>query len=137
MATAPDELMTIVVLTTAPAGPFRPASVHGQPVVIIGVCYAGPVDEGEHAIAPLRRIRLVGPRPSSGLHVYVNSLGEEGEGRVRAARAQADVAPTCCGRRRWRGFDSVVLTNLRQREPQIIEKYCFHPGISLAPLASP
>ena len=56
VATAPDELMTIVVLTTAPAAPFLPASVHGQPVVIIGVCYAGSVDEGEHAIAGLRRI---------------------------------------------------------------------------------
>jgi FAD/FMN-containing dehydrogenase len=55
VATAPDELMTIVVLTTAPAAPFLPAAVHGQPVVIIGVCYAGPVDEGEHAIAGLRR----------------------------------------------------------------------------------
>ena len=56
VATAPDELMTIVVLTTAPAAPFLPASVHGQPVVMIGACHAGSVDEGEHAIAPLRRI---------------------------------------------------------------------------------
>jgi hypothetical protein len=56
VASAPDELMTIVVLTTAPAAPFLPASVHGQPVVIIGVCYAGSVSEGEHAIAPLRRL---------------------------------------------------------------------------------
>jgi FAD/FMN-containing dehydrogenase len=56
VATAPDDLMTIVVLTTAPPAPFLPASVHGQPVVIIGVCYAGSVDEGEHAIARLRRI---------------------------------------------------------------------------------
>jgi hypothetical protein len=56
VATAPDELMTIVVLTTAPAAPFLPASVHGQSVVIIGVCYAGSVDDGEHAIAGLRRL---------------------------------------------------------------------------------
>jgi FAD/FMN-containing dehydrogenase len=56
VATAPDELMTIVVLTTAPAAPFLPASVHGQSVVMIGVCYAGSVDEGEEAIARLRRL---------------------------------------------------------------------------------
>ena len=31
VATAPDELMTIIVLTTAPAAPFLPASVHGHP----------------------------------------------------------------------------------------------------------
>jgi FAD/FMN-containing dehydrogenase len=55
VASAPDELTTIVVLTMAPPAPFLPPSVHGQPVVIIGACYAGPMDEGERAIAPLRR----------------------------------------------------------------------------------
>jgi FAD/FMN-containing dehydrogenase len=55
IATAPDELMTIVVLRMAPPAPSLPAGIHGQPVVIIGVCYAGPVDEGERVIAPLRR----------------------------------------------------------------------------------
>jgi len=68
VATAPDELMTIVILTTAPPAPFLPTSVHGQPVVIIGACYAGPVDDGERAIAPLRRVGppladTIGPTP--------------------------------------------------------------------------
>jgi len=62
VATAPDELMTIVVLTTAPAAPFLPASVHGQSVVIIGVCYAGSVDEGEGT----RRCSTPGCRTGSG-----------------------------------------------------------------------
>jgi FAD/FMN-containing dehydrogenase len=55
IASAPDELMTIVVLRMAPPAPFLPEKVHGQPVVIIAVCCAGPVEEGERAIAPLRR----------------------------------------------------------------------------------
>ncbi len=55
IASAPDELMTIVVLRMAPPAPFLPASVHGQPVVVIGACYAGPVEEGERAVARLRR----------------------------------------------------------------------------------
>lgn len=55
IATAPDELMTIVVLRMAPPAPFLPPEIHGQPVVIIAVCYAGAVEEGERAIAPLRR----------------------------------------------------------------------------------
>ena len=55
IASAPDELMTIVVLRMAPPAPFLPAAIHGQPVVIIAVCYAGPVEEGERAVAPLRR----------------------------------------------------------------------------------
>jgi FAD/FMN-containing dehydrogenase len=55
VAGAPDELMTIVVLRMAPPAPFLPTAIHGQPVVIIGVCYAGPIPEGEQALIPLRR----------------------------------------------------------------------------------
>ena len=53
--TAPDELTTIVVLRMAPPAPFLPAWVHGQPVVVIGACYAGPVEEGERVVRPLRQ----------------------------------------------------------------------------------
>ncbi len=55
VASAPDELTTIVILRMAPPAPFLPPEVHGQPVVVIGACYAGPVEEGERAVAPLRR----------------------------------------------------------------------------------
>ena len=55
VANAPDELTTIAVLRIAPPAPFLPTSVHGQPVVVIGACYAGPVEEGERAVAGLRR----------------------------------------------------------------------------------
>ena len=68
IATAPDELMTIVLLRMAPPAPFLPESIHGQPVVIIAVCCAGPVEEGERAVAPLRRfgeplVDLIRPTP--------------------------------------------------------------------------
>jgi FAD/FMN-containing dehydrogenase len=68
IASAPDELMTIVVLRMAPPAPFLPESIHGQPVVIIAVCCAGPVEEGERAVAPLRRfgeplVDLIRPTP--------------------------------------------------------------------------
>ena len=65
---APDELTTILVLRTAPPAPFFPSSVHGQPVVVIGACWAGPVEEGGRALAPLRRfgeplVDLIRPTP--------------------------------------------------------------------------
>lgn len=68
IGTAPDELTTIVVLRMAPPAPFLPSWVHGQPVVIIGACYAGPVEEGERAVAPLRRfgeplVDMIRPTP--------------------------------------------------------------------------
>src|SRR5262245_6409893 len=52
---APDELTTIVVLRMAPPAPFLPTSVHGQPVVVIGACYAGSVEDGGRVVASLRR----------------------------------------------------------------------------------
>jgi FAD/FMN-containing dehydrogenase len=68
IASAPDELMSIVVLRMAPPAPFLPPAIHGQPVVIIAVCYAGAVEEGERALAPLRRFGepladLIAPTP--------------------------------------------------------------------------
>jgi hypothetical protein len=54
IADAPDELMTIVVHRKAPPLPFVPAELHGELVVSVICCYAGPVEEGEKLVRPLR-----------------------------------------------------------------------------------
>ena len=54
IADAPDDLMTIVIHRRAPALPFVPAELHGRHVVAIACCWAGPVEEGERVLAPLR-----------------------------------------------------------------------------------
>jgi hypothetical protein len=51
---APDELTTVFNLRRAPSLPLLPPEVHGRPVVMIGVCYAGPIEEGEVVLRPLR-----------------------------------------------------------------------------------
>ncbi|MGH2357595.1 MAG: FAD-binding oxidoreductase [Candidatus Limnocylindria bacterium] len=51
---APDELTTIVVHRMAPPLPSVPVELHGKPVVIVACCYAGPIEDGEKAIRPLR-----------------------------------------------------------------------------------
>lgn len=56
LADAPDELTTIVILRTAPPAPFLPREVHGRPVVVVAACYAGRIEDGERAVAPLRRL---------------------------------------------------------------------------------
>lgn len=87
---APDELTTIVTLRHAPALPFIPERLHGAPVVSIGACYAGCLEQGERAVAPLRAfgppaVDLVRPVPYTahqglfdatvphGLHYYWKS----------------------------------------------------------------
>lgn len=54
IADCPDELMTIAVQRRAPALPFVPPDLVGKLVVGIAACYAGPVDEGERVVAPLK-----------------------------------------------------------------------------------
>src|SRR5262245_54215638 len=53
-AAAPDELTTIVELELAPPLPFLPEDVHGQPIVMVGACYAGPPEDGAEVVAPLK-----------------------------------------------------------------------------------
>ena len=55
VADAPDELMTIVVHRKAPPLPFVPEELHGKPVVMVIVCWAGGIDEGEKFVEPLRK----------------------------------------------------------------------------------
>jgi FAD/FMN-containing dehydrogenase len=50
----PEELTTIVVHRKAPPLPAIPRELHGKPVVMVICCYAGPVEEGERVVAPLR-----------------------------------------------------------------------------------
>jgi FAD binding domain/Berberine and berberine like len=64
----PDEMTTIVVHRKAPALAGIPEELHGTPVVTVVCCYAGPVEEGERAVRPLRRFRaplldLCSPKP--------------------------------------------------------------------------
>jgi len=58
-AGAPDELTTLVNLTTAPPVPFLPESVHGKPVIGVGGCWSGDLDAGEAATAPFRSLGTV------------------------------------------------------------------------------
>jgi FAD/FMN-containing dehydrogenase len=68
LAEAPDDLTCWVVLRKAPPLPFLPAEWHGREVVVLAMCYIGPLAKAESATAPLRQIGrpiadVVGPMP--------------------------------------------------------------------------
>jgi FAD/FMN-containing dehydrogenase len=56
MATAPEEISSLVVFWNVPAAPGFPPDLQGKPIVIVAAVYAGPPDEGERALQPLRRL---------------------------------------------------------------------------------
>ena len=53
---APDELTTIAHLSALPPLPFVPPEHHGQLGLIVSVVYAGDVNAGQRAVAPLRAL---------------------------------------------------------------------------------
>ena len=54
-ATAPDALSVWTVLRKAPPLPFLPESAHGTEVVIFPIVYAGDMEAGKRAAAPVER----------------------------------------------------------------------------------
>ena len=52
----PDELTTILNFRKAPVSPLIPEALHRQPVVAVFCTYAGPVEDGEGAVRPLKRL---------------------------------------------------------------------------------
>jgi FAD/FMN-containing dehydrogenase len=70
---APEELSTIANVMTAPPLPFLPAEWHGKLVVLAMLVHAGPLDEGERAVAPFRTLAapladMVRPMPYSEIY---------------------------------------------------------------------
>ena len=65
---APDELTTVVNLRQVPPLPFIPQRLHGVPTISVVACWAGPIDQGERVLEPLRRhgrplLDLIAPKP--------------------------------------------------------------------------
>jgi FAD/FMN-containing dehydrogenase len=82
-ASMPDELTSLVVLTTAPPVPFLPESVHGTPIVGVGAMYCAALDVGEHVVAPLRQLAepiadLLGPVPYAAMQQMLDPLWQAG-----------------------------------------------------------
>src|SRR3954454_21430610 len=53
---APEALTMIVNVMPAPPAPFLPEDVHGRPVVMAQMVYAGGAEAGMRAIAPFREL---------------------------------------------------------------------------------
>ena len=54
LATAPDEVGIMGTLRLAPPMPVIPAELHGQPIVALVLTYAGPIEQGERVLHPVR-----------------------------------------------------------------------------------
>ncbi|MEQ8968096.1 MAG: FAD-binding oxidoreductase [Azospirillaceae bacterium] len=83
VADAPDDLTCWVVLRHAPPLPALPEEWHGRPVMVLALCWAGDMAQGEKAVAPLRALGtpiadLVAPHPFVGWQSAFDPLLEPG-----------------------------------------------------------
>src|SRR4051794_19641432 len=83
VADAPDELSSLVNLTTAPPAPFLPEEWHFKKVGAVVACWAGDPDDGEDAVKPLRALGsvvtdLLGPIPYVQLQQLIDALWAPG-----------------------------------------------------------
>lgn len=83
VTTAPDELFTIPVFSTAPAAPHLPAHLHGKPVLNIVICCAGPPEAGARVVQPLRafgppEVDLVVTRPYTEMQTLLDAANPPG-----------------------------------------------------------
>ena len=79
----PDELTTLVNLTTAPPAPFLPESAHGKPIVAVAAVNAGDPDQGLALVQPLKDLgdpvaNLIGVMPYVGMQSVLDPLWERG-----------------------------------------------------------
>jgi hypothetical protein len=83
VADAPDELGTVVRFGAAPPLPDIPVDLHWRPVVMVGTCYAGPIEEGERVLRTLRAFRtplldLIARTPYVGFQSAIDSTVAHG-----------------------------------------------------------
>jgi FAD/FMN-containing dehydrogenase len=76
---APRELGGFPAWQIAPPLPFIPEERHGEPFLLFVACWAGPLDQGEAALAPFREVapivaEMVGPMPYPAINSAFDAL---------------------------------------------------------------
>lgn len=74
----PDELGTVIRFGAVPPLSVIPEELHWRPVLMLGTCYAGPIEDGERVLRPLRTCRpplldLARPMPYVGFQSALDS----------------------------------------------------------------
>jgi FAD/FMN-containing dehydrogenase len=111
--TLPDEVTTLINLTTAPPAPFLPEAVHGKPLVAVIAVSAGEPEHGRELVQPLKDLGdpiadLIGVMPytmmqslldglwTRGAHNYFRSafVDELSDDAIDAAVAQHRAVPS-------------------------------------------
>jgi FAD/FMN-containing dehydrogenase len=83
MTDAPEEVGSGIAFITAPPEEFVPEPARGHPCVGVVLCYAGPVEDGEAALRPLREfgppaVDMVSPMPYVAVQQLLDPPNQKG-----------------------------------------------------------
>jgi FAD/FMN-containing dehydrogenase len=97
VSSAPNELSSIALCWSVPPHEPFPPEYHGRPVFVVAAAYAGPVEEGEPVVQPLRElgeplVDLSGPWPWLGLQSGFDALYPKGGFYYWKSRTVADLS---------------------------------------------
>ena len=76
---APEQLGMFPAFQIAPPLPFIPEDRHGEPFIVLVTCWAGPLEEGERVLRPIREVapimaEAIGPMPYPALNSAFDAL---------------------------------------------------------------
>ena len=96
LPSCPEELTTVVNLTTAHPVPFIPEAWHGKRVAAIAALYCGSPEDGIEALAPLRNLAepvadLLGPIPYTAMQSLLDGLHPAGDGNYFKSHHMTDM----------------------------------------------
>jgi FAD/FMN-containing dehydrogenase len=79
----PDDVTTLINLTTAPPAPFLPEEAHGKPIVAVIAVHAGEPEEGRALVQPLKDLGdpiadLIGVMPYTMMQSLLDALWARG-----------------------------------------------------------
>jgi FAD/FMN-containing dehydrogenase len=79
----PDEMTTLINLTTAPPAPFLPEAAHGKPIVAVIAVHAGEPEHGRALVQPLKELGdpiadLIGVMPYTTMQSLLDALWTRG-----------------------------------------------------------
>lgn len=79
----PDEMTTLINLTTAPPAPFLPEAIHGKPIVAVIAVHAGEPEQGRALVQPLKDLGdpiadLIGVMPYTTMQSLLDGLWTRG-----------------------------------------------------------
>lgn len=91
---APNELSLVMIIRPAPAVPWLPKDMHGTPIVLVGACYSGKLEDGDKIVAPIKSFgKPIGDILVRRPYIQVQSLLDAGNPKGRRCYWKSEYLP--------------------------------------------